>query len=63
MLLLVYIILAILINSLLQLTIQCGLLYTLPMSINRSVKLYSIYSILCMLLQEHICGEGKITQV
>ena len=33
-----------------QLTAKHGLLYTLPMSINRSMKLYSIYSILCILL-------------
>ena len=36
--------------SISQLTMQPGLLYTLPMSINRSVKLYSIYSVLHMLL-------------
>ena len=38
MLLWVYIILTILLNSLLQLTMQYGLLYTLPMIIDRSVS-------------------------
>ena len=36
--------------SLSHLTTQHGLLYTLPMNINRSMKLHSIYSILHILL-------------
>ena len=38
------------ISILFYLTVQHGLLYTLPMSINRSMKLHSIYSILHILL-------------
>ena len=45
------------------LSAQHGLLYTLPMSNNRSMKLHSIYSTLHILLKEHIHREGKISQV
>ena len=44
-------------------TMQDGPLYSLPMGINRSIKLFSIYSILCIFLYLHIGGEGKIYRI